>query len=104
LARNYAYLCIVEILLATTKLFIESGNVYIEMKRNADPCIVFYASLRGRMVGKSGLLLILTNPDFLATRPRRDALLAGKCELNVSHLVFRAQEANFGSAIFEFSA
>jgi hypothetical protein len=63
--------CIVEIfLLATTELFIESGNVYTETKRNVDfyiaflmhPCVV---------VGKSGL--VSTNPYFPAKRPRRDA-------------------------------
>ena len=32
---------IVEIFLATTELFIESGNVYIETKRNVDPYIAF---------------------------------------------------------------
>ena len=56
---------------AITELFIESGNVYIETKRNVDPYIAFYASLRGRMTIKSGL--ISTNPDSPAIRPRRDA-------------------------------
>ena len=44
-------------MLATTELFIESGNVYIETKGNVDSYTVFYASLRGRMARKSGLVL-----------------------------------------------
>jgi len=41
--------------------FFESGNVYIETKRNVDPYIVFYVSLRGRMARKSRLVLTSTN-------------------------------------------
>ena len=38
---EYFWPSIVEIFLATTELFIESGNVYIETKRNVDPYIAF---------------------------------------------------------------
>jgi hypothetical protein len=51
---------IVEIFLAITELFYESGNVYIETKRNVGPYIAFYASLRGHMAEKSGLVLTTT--------------------------------------------
>ena len=47
--------------LATTKLFIESGNVYIETKKKRGSLYNFFdASLRSHMVGKSGL--VSTNP------------------------------------------
>jgi hypothetical protein len=51
----FCFFCVVEVFLATTELFIESGNVYIETKRNVDS--FFHASLRGCMAGKSGVVL-----------------------------------------------
>ena len=48
--------------------FIESGNVYIETKRNVDPYIAFDASVRGRMAGKSGLVNRRPWTKFLTNR------------------------------------
>jgi hypothetical protein len=57
-------------ILASTELSIESGNVYTEKKRGFLYSF-FDASPRGHMAGKSEI--ILTNPDFPAIRPRRNA-------------------------------